>query len=193
MSIQNEDLINAVKKHPLSFGFGLVAIALGALGYFRSSSAEELEKQLARQSSEGQKLELNIRNSVQLREQLEALETALAVISNRAVDPLALATNLQHFYELEAALNVKLIDLRQGSTAKTTSNSEYPAVSYNVAIEGSFEQVLQFLKELEHGRHFVRFNSVNLAARRETRSTGAEIEPTITLNMTVDLLGKPQP
>lgn len=185
MSIGNQDIINAVKKHPVGFGCALLAVALAAATYLRRGGIDELDARLEEQARLGERQQANIKNATLLGEHLEALSAANEDVGRRAIDPQALARNLQHFYELESRLGVRLIDLRQGTPAAAPAGSAYRAVPYNVGIEGRYPQVLRFLQELEHGAPLVRFNAVTIMP-----APGATDADVYTLSLTLDLLGQ---
>ena len=63
----------------------------------------------------------------------------------------------------------------------------YIGVPYNVSAQGTFPQVLAFLRRLETGRHFSRFTTVTF-----DKATGADAGAgLITVTIAVELLGLP--
>ena len=101
-----------------------------------------------------------------------------------------LAINQQYFYRLESETGVKLLDLRQNPVPAAklgAKNGGYLGVPYNISIQGTFPQVIAFLRRLEHGRHFTRFNTVSIA-----KSVGSEATAdTLTVALNIELLGTP--
>lgn len=185
MSIQNQDVVHAIKKHPVGFGCAVLAVALAAATYLRSGGVEELEIRLEERAAAGERQQANLKNASLLQEHLGAVTTANEEVGRRTIDPQALANNLQHFYELEAGLGVRLIDLRQGAPRPKAAGAAYRSVPYNVAIDGTYPQIVQFLRQLEHGRPFVRFDTITIMPTRTAGSAG-----TYTLSLTLDLLGQ---
>jgi hypothetical protein len=55
-----------------------------------------------------------------------------------------------------------------------------------VGVQGSYKQVLAFLSRLEAGRHFCRFNNVNLSKNPSAGSADA-----MSLSLGIELLGTP--
>lgn len=193
MSIETKDIVQAVRKHPIGFVAGLLAVALVAASTFRADGVGALETQLEERSREGQRQQTNLTNAIRLDEHLATLTKANEDIAARAVDSRELASNLQYFYELEAGLGVKLIELRQGAPTAKAKGSAYLAVPYTVAIEAPFERVVQFLQALENGSRYARFVSVTLQPRASDASgpgkSATAPAQLITLSMTVELLG----
>ena len=165
MSIRNEDVARAFKKHPVVFTCG-AAVLLFAVGtYLRMDGVSQLESQLAEKTREGERQQFNIRNSALLAEHLEIVEQGTQAVTARAVDPRALADNLQFFYQLESDVGVKLTDVRQGNATPAAKGQTYPSVPYTVAVNGSYLQLVRFLQQLENASPLVRFNAFTLAPR----------------------------
>jgi hypothetical protein len=190
MSIQNEDVIRFVKKYPVGVSCGVVALAFGLATYFRADGLADLQRQLEQRSADGARQQTNIQYAALLSEHLASVTAANAAIADRAIDPRALANNLQFFYRLEADLGVKLLDLRQGTAVPTRKDGVYQAVTYTVALEGRYLQVLEFLRRLESGERFCRLLTVNIVPRRNDGGAASSAEPTLTLSLTLELLGK---
>lgn len=193
MNIETKDIVQALRKHPIGFAAGLLAVALAAVGYFRSDGVTALEAQLEERSSVGTRQQGNLTNAVRLEEHLATLTKANEEIASRAIDSRELASNLQYFYELEAALGIKLIELRQGAPSAKAKGAAYLAVPYTVALEAPFERVVQFLQALENGSRYARFVSVTLQPRAvdapDSNRPASTAAPLISLSLTVELLG----
>ena len=174
----------------------LLALVLGVAGYVRADSMEELETELDEQVRQGERLQNNLRYAARLDEHLDTVNRAVESIHARAINPSALATNLQYFYRLESELGLKLIDLRQGTPERGKQATEFLAVPYTVAVEGTYRQLLQFIRRLETGSHYVKFLSSNLAPSRaiDPASSGSaadSTDPVLVLSLNLQLLGRP--
>ena len=183
-----------IKKHPLGFSAFGVAILLFVGVSIRSGSKEDLLLQLDEVTAQGQKLKNNLKYSVQLDEQLEALSAATAEINDRAVRPAALATNLQYFYRIESELGVEYTDLRQGIPSAAVAGASFIPVPYDVSVQGTYTQLLEFVRRMETGVHFVRFLSVSLrpggARRNRDESLEDPTNPILSLSLSIEILGK---
>ena len=121
----------------------------------------------------------NVTNSAQLQEQLDFLFQANQAVKARALSAEGLAENLQYFYKLESELGIKYRDLRPGNRAATSKQATYVPINYTVSIEGSFADIIIFLKHLEQGAYFCRIVSAS--------ASGSESKVSLSLNL--DLLG----
>jgi Tfp pilus assembly protein PilO len=192
MAIQTQDLVSFLKKHPVGLVCTILALILGGVGNYRSSGIGDLEMQLEEASRKGERLKNNLRYANRLDEQMAALTRASERISERTINPGALATNLQYFYRLESEYKLKLLDLRQGTPDARKTQSAYLAVPYAVTVEGTYRQLIEFLRQLETGAHYIRFLAINVAPSRNAEPASALVtDPVIVLSLNLELLGRP--
>jgi hypothetical protein len=145
-------------------------------------------------SNEGQRLAENIKNSFQLPEQLEALKAANREIESRIIRVGQLANNQQYFFRLESETGVKLLDLRQAQpprTAPLAAKAGNQPVGFNVSVQGSYAQVMDFLRRLESGIHYCRILTAELNPVDDTVLTGAPRSNATRLTLNLELLGQP--
>jgi Tfp pilus assembly protein PilO len=189
--MNSADLIASFKKHPIGFSCGALCVIMGVLLYFRSGKIDEDQAEFEARSAERTKILANVRNSENLPKQLAEMQALAKEMDSRLIRAGQLAVNLQYFYKLEAENEVKLIDIRQGNPPKA-SKSLYVGIPYNVSVQGSFKQVVAFLQRLETGPHFCHFSAVSFSKSggTTTDSSGA-VTGTMTLNITLELLGLP--
>ena len=186
-----KDILTFVKKHPVGVGCVILAVVLSFGGYLRSSRMGELETELDDRVREGDRLKNNLRYASKLDEHLAAVNRAVDRVNKGAINPSALATNLQFFYRLESELGLKLVDLRQGTPERSKQATEYNAVPYTVAVEGTYRQLLLFVQRLETGSHYVKFLSSNLAPSRAATTGEADpTDPILILTLNLQLLGR---
>lgn len=191
MALQTSTVVNFVKKHPIGVGCVVLAILLTVASSMRADSMGELETKVDELTREGERLQNNLRYGAKLDEHLATVKRATGLVRDRAINPGSLATNLQYFYRLESDLGLKLIDLRQGTPEKSKTKSEYVAVPYTVAVEGTYRQLIAFVRELESGSHYVRFLSSNLSPSRAADTvSGDPTNPTIVLSLNLQILGR---
>ncbi len=190
MSLETQDVIKAVKTYPVRFICGALVVGLGLALYFRSGDITQLETSLEQKTQEGTRQQRNIANATLLGEHLQAVQQANEQIAARTITPGALADNLQYFYQLEASLGVKLIDLRQGTPAATKGDRAYLSVPYTIALDGTYTQVMRFLERLENGNLYVRFVQMTVTPQRDRSRGGSDAEPLLTLSMNIEVLGR---
>lgn len=181
-----QELVAVIKKNPISFGCALVSCALIGAIYFRSDKIPEAETVLGQKSAESERLRLNVQYSAQLKEQFDAVVSSNKDIDARIVRASQLGTNTQYFYKVETETGVKIIDLRQttaATVAKPAKGSFIP-VTFSVSVQGSLNQLLDFLRQLENGAHYCRVLTV-------TCSGSSPRSGPLTLALSLELLGTP--
>jgi len=185
--MNKEQVIDFVRKNPVGFASGVLALLLVGALYYRSEELPAAEGLLADKTAEENRLTTNLKNAVQLKEQLVTLETAEKEILTRLVRPSQLATNNQYFYKLESETGTKLIDLRQNTVgnAKASSKSGFLPVSFSLTLQGDYAQLLGTLRRLENGAHYCRVLSLSLSNAGGVRA-GVQ-----TLALTIELFGQP--
>lgn len=181
----NEEALAFIKKNPITVGCGALSLALIVAIYFRSDLIPEAEVELNQKTSEADKHASNIKNSAQLKEQLEALVAANKEVDARVVRAGDLGRNNQYFYKIIGESGVKQIDLRQTGISATKTKSGFTPVSFTVAVQGDLNQIMHFLSLLESGARYCRVTSANF-----TVPAGDRGGP-ITLNLNLELLGLP--
>lgn len=185
--ITNAELSALIRRNPISFGCGLVAVVLGVALFYRSSGVPELTALLEEKSREGSRLAANLRNGALLPEQLEEITAAARAIEGRLVRASELAQNLQYFYRLEAETGVKLLELRQlppASAAKTAAGA-LTGIAFGVSLQGEYFAVLEFVRRLENGAHFSRVVTSSLSG------SGPDRTAPVKLALDLELLGQP--
>lgn len=179
MSLQTQDILNALKRRPLLCVCGALALGLGLTLYFRLGVGDEVQARLAEREKELQRVTSNTKFSAQLDTQLQALRKANATIEAGALRAGELARNQQLFYRLEADTGVKLLDLRQLNVS-TAGKGTYVAIPFSLTIKGDYAQLLDFLQRLDRGATLSRVTSASIARPGED---------TQTLSLNVELLG----
>jgi len=197
MAISNEQLIAGLKKNPLMVAAITVSIAMAAGLYFRGDLAAAATTELEAKAQEGQKMINNIKNSSQLKAQLATVTTAVIEMEKRLVKPSQLAANLQYFYEVEAATETKLVDLRQMpiSTVKARGpKTVYQPVTFAVSVVGTYPRLIAFLQKLERGDRYCRILDAGFfvaVSKTANFMSGLDRPDTLTLNLNLELLGQP--
>jgi Tfp pilus assembly protein PilO len=176
----------SAKKRPIVFVCGAVSLICVVLLYVRSSKIEDNQADYEAKSAEAAKILANVRNSTSLVEQVAEIQALSKEMNSRLVRTGQLAVNLQYFYKLEAENEVKLVDIRQNGAPAARGSNLCVGVPYSVGVLGTFKQLMAFLNRVESGRHFCRFNSVNIAT-----TTGGSATDTMNLTLGLELLGTP--
>lgn len=181
----NQELAAVLKKNPISVGCAVLTLLLAGGLYYISDDIPNATAELEQKSAEGQRLAANLQNSAQLNDQYAAIAAAGKELTGRLVHPGELAKNLQYFYKIEAETGTKLIELRQVPPAAIKgAKPNFIPVTYSVGLLGDYNQVLEYLRRLEHGTHFCRVITAGVS--------GATVERgPLKLSLTLELLGQP--
>jgi hypothetical protein len=176
-----------LRKHPVSCGCVGLSLALVVAIYFRSGGIAAAEATLLQKSTEGERYETNVKFAAQLKEQYDAIVAANKEIDSGIVRASQVGANTQYFYELEKQTGVKLLDIRQVTTAVAApkgGKNFFVPISYSVSAQGSLSQLLQLLRSIEAGEHYSRILTASCGGKSSTRGL-------LTLSLTLELLGLP--
>lgn len=182
------ELIATVKKQPIGFACGAICLVCAAVLYLRSGKIGESQVEYEAKSAEVAKILTNVSNSKNLPEQVAEIQALAKELDSRLIRAGQLAVNLQFFYKLEAETEVKLLDVRQGNPPKA-AKTLFTGIPYNLAVQGTYKQLLAFLHRLESGSHFCHFTTVSFNKGAGSGSDTAADSMTLTINL--ELLGLP--
>lgn len=186
------------KKQPIALGCAFLSIILMAAIYYRRGALPETEAQLNDKTAEAENISDNKKNAEQLDEQFATLAQAVQTIESRLVHVDRLAINLQYFYKLESETKAKLTDLRQTGVVDSRKfqvskgppkKTFYAGIGYAVSVQGSYPQLMDFLRHIENSEHFSRVDDLTL-----TQVGGSETSATskdLSLRLDLELLGMP--
>jgi len=181
MSITGQSIGNAFKKRPLLVVAGAISLVLAITIYLRSGLLSVQQLELDKYSAESSRQRANVSNAAQLQEQLQFLIKANEAVRTRALTVGGLAQNIQYFYRLESEVGIKYLDLRASGMAPAVKDPIYVPINYIVNVQGSFAQIITFLRRLEQGAYFCRINS----------AVASSSDAGVILNLNIDLLGVP--
>jgi hypothetical protein len=193
-------LPNIVKKQPVALGCALLCVGLAVAIYLRRGTLAEAQTELEDKTSQGKHFKENVDNANsankadRLEEQYAAMTQATQAIEARLVHADQLAINLQYFYKIESETHTKLTDLRQTgvetANARNGAKTTYVGVGYALSVQGTYAQLLSFLRSIENGERFSRVMTLTLS-----RAGGDENSPgetgSLLLNLDLELLGLP--
>ena len=187
MKLDKQFLFSALKRYPILSAAVLICIPLAAICFYRADALVEQQAELGKLKAEVDLYRANISNSSQLQQQVDFLVQAKAAIAKRAFPKDSLPLNLQYFYKLETEVGIKYITLNpaaqpaaaKSAAAKPAAGTTYVPLKYMVSVQGSFHQIITYLRCLEQGDYFSRINSATVL------SSGSSV----TLNLDLDLLG----
>ena len=196
MAFTTQDFVVILKKYPLVISCGVLSVGLLAGSYIRNARAGALSALLKEKDDQGTAILNNIKNGTNLPEQFETLSAATKELESRLVRGAERARNQQYFYRIESDTGVKELSLQANAPSRAQPRGPkplYTGVSYTIAVQGDYRQILNFIGRLESGSLFYRLVSGSVS-HQEVRGAAAK-EPrgaaTINLTLTLELLGLP--
>ena len=185
MKLDKQVVLGAFRRYPVLSGAVIICIPLAIIWFYRSDEFVEQQATVEKLQAESSLYRANIANSSQLQQQVDFLVQAKESIAKRSFRAEGLPLNLQYFYKLEADIGVKYLTLNpSGRPAAPLAKPavgvlNYVPLNYSVSVQGSFYQIINYLRCLEQGAYFCRINAASIL------NSGS----TVTLNLDLDLLG----
>lgn len=179
------------RRFPLATIFVVLWVALLAGLFFRFGALDEARASLAQREAEGKRIEKNVLNGTGLDKQVAALTAGLSKLEAKLIRPDDVGTNQQYFYELVSASGVSLASLRPMGVGQAKSKApaaNYLPFSYGVEVEGSFAQVLAFVRALETGARHYRLVDYGLQRQSQDPGAGTSNGGKVVLNLNLELL-----
>ena len=163
----------------------LLIIVLGLFLYLRGGRIPELKAERDILDRKWAAFEKNDIRSTDLQEHVNKFKHITEQIEGRLMNKEEKAVNYQYFYQLEQSSGISLSALNQspGPSSSSLKLSLYEPLEYTVGVMGKYQDVLNFLYELEHGKFFPRIEtfSCNSASEEEANI--------VRVNMKLDILG----
>ena len=181
-------IIARFRQFPTLFICGISSIVIILAIFVRGSGLTDARTELQQVEREGSRIDENIKNALDLERHLTDLRDLTEEVSARLVNPAELARNLQYFYRLESESGVSITDLTQSGTPSPPKEGdlpEYVPVRYDIAVEGYYPNLLEFIHRVESGRHFARFTQLEIVRAQRTDSSA------VRLAINLELLGRP--
>lgn len=188
-----------LKKHPVALVCSLLCVGLALAIYFRKDAQVQALAELDDKIAQGSHLKENVDNanslnkSDRLDEQYAALTQVIQSIEARLVHADQLAINLQYFYKLESETQTKLTNLSQTGVVASRRNpgkTSYVSVAYAIGVQGTYPQLLDFVRRVENGDHFSRVVGMVFSFTGDDESA-PQSTGNISLNLNLELLGLP--
>jgi hypothetical protein len=190
MSISNEQLISFLKKNPIGVGCGVLSLVLAVTIYLRDDLVPAAHAELDEKNALSDRLAANLKYGKDLPEQLQQLTDNNKAINSRLISATQILTNQQYFYNLETVTGTKIgltpmTTPAQARAAKTT----FVPIAFNLNIQGTYPQLLDFLGRLESGLHFCRV--LNARCSKASGPAAGGNGDMLTLTLSLELLGQP--
>ena len=176
------------RQYPTIFICGILSLMTLVAIFVRGAGLSEARTELEQAARDAARIDGNIKNAVDIEKHLTALKEVTEEAASRLIISAELARNLQYFYRLEAESRVRITDLNQRGPASIPEEGSQPTylpVRYEIAVEGQYLELLEFLYRIESGRHFARFNQLEIVRAQRTDSSAMR------LAINLEVLGRP--
>ncbi|MCC5807044.1 MAG: hypothetical protein JJU00_12015 [Opitutales bacterium] len=182
--MKKEMIISILRQHRVAMVLCAFAVVFIALLVVRVPMTGELESELESERMTLRRMQQNLAQGEDLRGHLDTIKTQVVQIDERLMERREVAVNYDYFYRMEEAAGVRIQNIQQqaqaaGSAVTLPRIELYDVIGYSVTAQGGFEDIVDFIQQLESGRHFVRIQSVNLSSAGQAGSVGrlnAQIE-----------------
>ena len=152
----SEKMIRTLKAYPLAVLSVLVFLICSAAILLRAGAVADLSVHEADLNLRIRTIDQNVRNANNLDKDFEEIKRLVDQIEARLFKRDQRAVNINFFYALENRLNVRILNISQmpnedslyakGGARELKLHS---TITYNISLNGNFEDVLLFLYELQ--------------------------------------------
>ncbi len=187
MSIETQDILEAIRKRPTVFALGACVLILLITIYLRFGLLDELQAGLQERQEELSKYEQNIKNAAQLQKHVEDAKALNNAIKKQSINPSDTALNQRIFYQIESELGIKIIDLQPlpvVSGTKTGNKTYYIPVGFKISFSGDYIKVMSFIRRLEERFTVGRISSITMSRALDSTS-GGSVQRLVSLNLQV--------
>lgn len=183
------EIINRMKEYPLAVGASLIIVVAAALLFLRADRTQMLETELRSAEMALTRMETNLREAVDLEADKERLTRLREQVDGRLMVREEVALNLDYFYRLEAAYDVRIENLRPlggsaGPAGVVPTVDLFDVLGFDITVRGDFAKVTEFIRALEADHYFGRVESLNI-----TRPTG-DAANVVAVQIALNLLGR---
>lgn len=171
-----------VRRYPFC-GFcvavGIVFAIITPLLWLRLNSLTAIQRN---KQAEADAVQATLISAPQLRQELAFARQTVQRIAENLVSEESLVANQNYFLDMAEACGAQLEPVRSYNTPPPETGADYKRVPFGLRASGTFSQLAAFVHAVETGPRLA-----NINAFRFVKIPGS---PLVTLDLTVDLLGK---
>jgi hypothetical protein len=166
----SEKMIRTLKAYPLAVLSVLVFLICSAAILLRAGAVADLSVHEADLNLRIRTINQNVRNANNLDKDFEEIKRLVDQIEARLFKRDQRAVNINFFYALENRLNVRILNISQmpnedslyakGGARELKLHS---TITYNISLNGNFEDILLFLYELQRVDPLIRVVDFQIA------------------------------
>ena len=166
----SEKMIRTLKAYPLAVLSVLVFLICSAAILLRAGAVADLSVHEADLNLRIRTIDQNVRNANNLDKDFEEIKRLVDQIEARLFKRDQRAVNINFFYTLENRLNIRILNISQmpnedslyakGGARELKLHS---TITYNISLNGNFENILLFLYELQRVDPLIRVVDFQIA------------------------------
>lgn len=166
----SEKMIRTLKAYPLAVLSVLVFLICSAVIHLRAGAVADLSVHEADLNLRIRTIDQNVRNANNLDKDFEEIKRLVDQIEARLFKRDQRAVNINFFYTLENRLNIRILNISQmpnedslyakGGARELKLHS---TITYNISLNGNFENILLFLYELQRVDPLIRVVDFQIA------------------------------
>lgn len=180
MSAQADKFLGGIKRYPIPVCSAVLCLVLLGGIYLRGGLIAEKQSEVDTHSAQAALQRSNMTNAATLQEQLAYLVEANGAVRDRAFVVDRIGQDFQYFYPLAAEAGVRYLrEPSAGQKQAAAKGAAYVPLAYTIEVQGTFPQIITYIKLLEQGLYFCRINSAVFGS----------VDPEVTLTLNVDFLG----
>jgi Tfp pilus assembly protein PilO len=184
MNTALEQLMASLRRHPLLTAVMAIFVVLSLANYFLWQKREEVARRHEEAQHRGEAMLLALTDNARVTSDTVAVQKALQLIDRNLIVESSMAKNLGYFFQLETLSHVRISQLNQLVSQPATDGSPFKAIPFSVRANGSYSQIIHFLRELENGPRLLRIRSYSFTKIEAVNNSMA-------MDLTVEVLGSP--
>lgn len=181
-----QQFLGLIRRYPLVTGCVVLVIALGVGNYFLRENQRRLTAGHDSVRKNGEDMLLSLSGLPRVSTELATVKDATDFIDANLIREGDLAENLGYFYQLETISRVRLNQVGQLSSQPVAAGDPFVAIPFSIRANGSYRQIMRFIRELETGPRLCRITTYTLSGA----SSSAD-EDHIALDLSLEVLGRP--
>ena len=150
----NRHIENLKNSPSILVGLVILLVCLG-FGFFRLNQLAELSALEADLNKELDTINLNVKNSENIEQDIQTLENQVGFIDKLLFISEERSTNMDFLYSFEEKMNIVISEVNQldGINPRFSKDGPdglelYSVVDYNIIVNGTFHEILRFLYEI---------------------------------------------
>lgn len=173
-------IMQKLKQYPIAIlGVVVLLVCVGFI-FLRGGVVEELTTKEEELTGRLRTISSNVKNSKDLEKHVEMVDTYVASIDERLFSRKQRAINTDYFYSFEDDLDILISDVNQNSAEDASLIAGgpnelklYSAISYDVQVSGRFQDLLEFLYEIDNADALMRVAEYEVSAAMAPASSVA--------------------